>query len=121
MSITRSNFVSYWSLVCFIAEPIKALFRVADNVERKASLQRKKFIVARMEYDHLSNASVANFIVTADERLQMQIADRAAGETAELQVNKLILVGNGYVRSVYVGRVERRKPFSFSYDLFHLG
>jgi hypothetical protein len=50
--------------------------------------------IGRVEYDDLADTGVGDLIVPTHDRLQMNVADRAAGETPKLQMDEAAGIGN---------------------------
>jgi len=72
------------------------LVRVGNGRERQISGVLGQFVGRRVEEHHLSDGGALDLVVAIDERPQMQVADRAAGEPAKLQVHQPFGIGDRY-------------------------
>jgi hypothetical protein len=67
---------------------IQTLLRVRDDQERQVSGMGQQVLSARVKHCNLRDPRGQQLRMSLGERMQMQIADRAAGEASELQMSQ---------------------------------
>jgi hypothetical protein len=53
-----------------------------------------QLLIGRVEYDDLADTGGGDLVVSPHDRLQVDVADGAAGETPKLQMDEPIAIGN---------------------------
>jgi hypothetical protein len=73
---------------------IERLGRVTNHRERQLADVATQLLIGRVEHDDLTDTGVGDLVVPTHDRLQVDAADRAAGETPKLQMDDPVGVGN---------------------------
>ncbi|SKU89234.1 Uncharacterised protein [Mycobacteroides abscessus subsp. abscessus] len=80
---------------------VEQLGRIADDRERQLDPVAAQFVIAGVEHHHLTDAGRGDLVVTPRHRLKVHVADRAAREATQLQMDKAVGIRDAHRLSGY--------------------
>ena len=86
---------------------VKPLFGIGYDRKRQTISVRKEFLHGRVENDDLPNRRGENLMMALHNRMQVQVAYRAAGEAPELQMYDPFAIRDLYSRGTYSNKLMR--------------